>query len=259
MSRHCEERSDEAISVTRGQRLLRPQLRGLAMTARLRWLTVTIALVLPAAALAQGVDSAPPPADTLGLPTGPLRPGDLLNLRVYRDSELTGKYLIDARGNVQIPGLGVLRVAGLTPPAASDRLTQALLDRGFKAPEIAVWPEIRISVLGEVRAPGLYSVAPGASLIEVVTLAGGPMPRANLSHAQIVRSGHVQVVDLRQAIGEGKRRADSTRPSATVPLFSNDVVFLPTKHGIFTAENMGLVAGFLSLILSAVTLIEVVK
>src|ERR1700680_3883124 len=35
--------------------------------------------------------------DTVARPTGALRSGDLLNIRVYRDSELTGQYLLDAR------------------------------------------------------------------------------------------------------------------------------------------------------------------
>src|SRR5579863_5989549 len=103
----------------RGRRLLR-LLRGLAMMSRAGLAAIMVAPLVPAAAMAQGGDSLPPPADTAALPTGPLRPGDQLNLRVYRDSELTGKYLIDAEGNVQIPGLGVVRVAGLTPHGATD-------------------------------------------------------------------------------------------------------------------------------------------
>src|SRR5579871_5969426 len=112
-----------------GRRLFRLR-RGLALTSRAGLAAIVVALVVPAAAMAQRGDSLPPPADTAALLTGPLRAGDQLNLRVYRDSELTGKYLIDAEGNVQIPGLGVVRVAGLTPHGATDRLVEALRERG---------------------------------------------------------------------------------------------------------------------------------
>ena len=160
---------------------------------------------------------------------------------------------------MQIPGLGVLRVAGLTPSGATERLTAALRDRGFRTPEIAVWPEIRISVLGEVRTPGLYSVEPGASLIEVVTLAGGPTPHANLGHTQVVRDRHVRVVDLRQAIGEGPRRREPDSVSPILTLYSNDIVFVPPQRSVFTQENITLAATFLSVVLSAVTLIRVTR
>jgi protein involved in polysaccharide export with SLBB domain len=203
-------------------------------------------------AIAQGADTAQGrPVDTLAGATGTLRPGDLLNLRVYRDSELTGKYLIDAEGNVQIPGLGVVAVAGLTPPAVTARLAQALRDRGFRTPEIAVSPEIRVSVLGEVRLPALYSVEPGARLIEVLTLAGGPTEHANLRHVRIIRDGRARDVDLRRALaGEG---------GAPVTLYSNDVVYVPARRGFFSQENVTLAATFLSLVLSAITLIQVTK
>jgi protein involved in polysaccharide export with SLBB domain len=217
---------------------------------RLALTLAALASVHGRGAAAQGTDTtSPPPADTTGRATGPLRSGDLLNLRVYRDSELTGKYLIDAEGNVQIPGLGVVRVAGLTPPAVTERLTQALRDRGFRTPEIAVWPEIRVSVLGEVRTPGLYSVEPGASLIEVLTLAGGPTEKANLRHTEVVRNGRARAVDLRPALLGGAAEA--------LTLYSNDVVFVSPRRGFFNQENLTLVATFLSVVLSAVTLIQV--
>jgi protein involved in polysaccharide export with SLBB domain len=189
--------------------------------------------------------------DTLARPTGALRSGDLLNIRVYRDSELTGKYLIDAQGDVQIPGLGVIRAAGLAPADVRQRLVDALRDRGFRAPEIAVWPQIRVSVLGEVRAPALYSVEPGASLIEVITMAGGPTERANLRHTKVVRDGQAYTLNFQEALaGSAVGR---------MALYSNDVVYVPAKAGVFSRENLSLIASLLTVALAAVTLIQVTK
>src|SRR5687767_423733 len=80
-------------------------------------------------------------------PVGVLRPGDELNIVIFRNEELTGKYLIDARGFLQIPGLGTIRVAGLTPEAAVERLRAQLMSRGFTSPEIAVRSEEHTSEL----------------------------------------------------------------------------------------------------------------
>lgn len=193
--------------------------------------------------------AAPALGDTIARPTGTLRSGDLLKVRVYRDSELSGEYLIDARGDVQIPGLGVIRAAGLDPTQVQDRLVEALRSRGFRSPEIAVQPLIRVSVLGQVRAPGLYPVDPGVSIIQLLTLAGGPTDQANLRRAQVVRDNRAFTVDLQSALGGSA--------AGRVALYSNDVVYIPQRHSIFSRENIALGATLASLALTVVTLIQV--
>src|SRR5262249_13984795 len=94
----------------------------------IRKLAVTGAFALSGVAAAQQTPDTsrtlppPPIMDTAARPTGALRQGDILNLKVYRDSELSGSYLIDARGDVQIPGLGTIRAAGLAPAQVTDRM-----------------------------------------------------------------------------------------------------------------------------------------
>lgn len=188
-------------------------------------------------------------ADTSSRPTGTLRSGDLLKIRVYRDSELSGQYLIDAQGNVQMPGVGVIKAAGLDPTQITERMIEAFRARGFRTPEIAIQPLIRVSVLGEVRAPSLYPVEPGVSLIQLLTLAGGPTDRADLRKAQVIREDHVFTVDLESALAGSA--------SGRVTLYSNDVVYLPPKHNVFSRDNIALAATLASLALSVVTLIEV--
>jgi polysaccharide biosynthesis/export protein len=188
-------------------------------------------------------------ADTSSRPTGTLRSGDLLKIRVYRDSELSGQYLIDAQGNVQMPGVGVIKAAGLDPTQITERMIEAFRARGFRTPEIAIQPLIRVSVLGEVRAPSLYPVEPGVSLIQLLTLAGGPTDRADLRKAQVIRENHVFTVDLESALAGSA--------SGRVTLYSNDVVYLPPKHNVFSRDNISLAATLASLALSVVTLIEV--
>ena len=132
-------------------------------------------------------DTLPPPrapGDSTIRPTGTLRPGDILQLKVYRDSELTGSYLIEANGFVQIPGLGTIRAAGLRPDQVTQAMVEAMRAKGFREPELAVRPMIRLSVLGQVRTPMLYSIDPGLSLLQLITLAGGPGERADQAPAE---------------------------------------------------------------------------
>ena len=191
-------------------------------------------------------DSIPAPTESIRRSVGPLRPGDELNIVVFRNAELTGTYLIDSRGLVQIPGLGTLRVAGLDPTQATERLQQALVARGFAAPEIAVRPLIRVGVLGRVATPGLHSVEPGTTLLQLLTIAGGPADDANLSRTRVVREGRVHVVNLRSALEGGA--------AGRIVLYSNDVVEIPQRRGL-TRENIGFILGGLTAVLTLVNVI----
>ena len=211
--------------------------------------TIALALVVLAPSLASAQDPLPAPSvvrDTTTRNVGVLRPGDLLKVVVYRDKELSNEYLIDSRGQLQIPGLGVIQAAGLDPSQVKDSLRAALLARGFTNPEIAVQPLIRVSVLGEVRAPALYPVDPGTSLIQLVTIAGGPSPNANLRRTRVVREGRVFEVDLQSALAGSA--------AGRVVLYSNDVVVIPKRTG-FTRENVTFLLGLSTAVVTLATFI----
>ena len=204
--------------------------------------------IVPNRLAAQQVPPPPPVRDTVVRSVGVLRAGDVLKIVVYRDKELTGEYLIDSRGELQIPGLGVIQAGGLDPAQVKDSLRAALLQRGFTNPEIAVQPLIRVSVLGEIRAPALYPVDPGISLIQLVTIAGGPTPSANLRRTRVVREGRVFEVDLQSALGGSA--------SGRVVLYSNDVVVIQKRTG-FTRENFSFILGLATTALSIATFLTV--
>jgi polysaccharide export outer membrane protein len=191
-------------------------------------------------------DSIPSSSDTLVRNVGVLRPGDELNIVVFRDKELSGKYLIDSRGMLQIAGLGSIRVAGLDPSQVTERLRSALEERGRSAPEIAVQPLIRVSVLGEVQQRGLLSVDPGTSLIQLLTLAGGPTGSANLRKTRVVREGRVHIVDLESAL--------SGSAAGRVVLYSNDIVVVPRRTG-WTRENLAFAISAAGALLTIVNVI----
>src|SRR5689334_9116561 len=224
-----------------------------------RWWARAVALGAMATALlhvssasAQNVPPPPTPVqDTLpNRSVGVLRPGDLLRIAVFRDKELSGDYPIDARGYVQIPGLGVIKAAGLEPTEVTDRLKLALVERGFARPEISVQPLIRVSVLGEVRSPNVYPIDPGTSLLQLLTVAGGPTDRARLRDTRVIRDGRAFKVDM-----EGGLRGSA---SGRIVLYSNDVVVVGRKKG-FTSENLGLTLTAASLILAVLNIAFLVR
>ena len=218
------------------------------------WRAVGVLALLGAApgVRAQVPVPAPPPADTLsqGRNVGALRPGDALKIVVFRDKELSNEYPIDARGFVQIPGLGVIQVAGLDPTEVRDRLTLALVERGFARPEISVQPLIRVSVLGEVRAPNVYGVDPGTNTLKILTVAGGPTERAKLRDTRVIRDGRAFKIDMEAAL-EGSA-------AGRIVLYSNDVIVVGRKRGL-TTENLGVTLTVASLVLAVLNITFLIR
>lgn len=203
--------------------------------------------LVPLPARAQDPDSVPIPAPRS---VGTMRPGDVLDIAVYREREMTGKYLIDSRGVVQIPGLGDIVAGGLTPTEIKQRLSEQLVRRGVANPEIAVSPLVRVSVLGEVRSPALYPVDPGTTLIQLLTIAGGPTDRAKLSSAYVVRENQRFPVNLESAMAGS--------PTGRVVLYSNDVLVVPKKTGL-TRENVAFLLSGVTVLLSIATFVVTVN
>jgi polysaccharide biosynthesis/export protein len=87
----------------------------------------------------------------------------------------------------------------------------------------------KISILGEVHAPAVYSIPDGEELTPAtaLALAGGPMSDANTHNGSILRrdaSGTVKVIPVNfSAILSGKATGDG--PS----LQSGDIIYLPAK------------------------------
>src|SRR5215208_1704008 len=232
---------------------------------RRRWLRVLrlaalVALVsCPlATAAAQGEVTIPPPRTLaerpdsgMGRPVGGLRPGDLLKVAVYGNQQLSGEFLIDSRGELQIPGLGIIRVAGMDPVQAREQIVGAIKQRlGVVQPEIAVQALVRVTVLGAVRSPALYPVEPGTNLVQLLAAAGGPTERADLRRTRVVRDGREFVVDLESGLaGSGAGR---------VILYANDIVNVPNRSG-FTRENAQFLLSLLAATISVATLITTLQ
>jgi protein involved in polysaccharide export with SLBB domain len=116
-----------------------------------------------------------------------LGPGDGLRLRIYREPDLSGEYVVDERGVVVLPKIGEWRVTGIAADSVRGAIRAAL--RQFLATEsIEITPFRRVAVTGAVLKPGLYSVDPSMSVADALILAGGVAPM-----------GKERVIELRVA------------------------------------------------------------
>jgi protein involved in polysaccharide export with SLBB domain len=149
-----------------------------------------------------------------------LYPGDVVELRVWREPEFSGQFLVDERGTVVLPRLGRLTVTD----QPMDELREKLLSefgRFLRNPSVDVVFLRRITVLGAVRNPGLYRIDPTLTVADVLAMAGGPMPEGRTDRIHIVRDG----VQLESMVTEGTRLGESEiRPG--------DQLFVPERRWI---------------------------
>jgi polysaccharide export outer membrane protein len=137
-----------------------------------------------------------------------LGPGDEISLDVFDIPEFTNTYTILIDGSVVLPWIGRLRLQGLTLDQANALITQQYVSRGFLVdPLITVnllTPRtLSISVVGEVRRPGAYSISPEGSASAAIQADGGGAGDAatnqwpTVSRAIQAAGGITQLADLR--------------------------------------------------------------
>jgi polysaccharide biosynthesis/export protein len=108
-----------------------------------------------------------------------LAPGFLVNLNVLEDPDFVGSFRVDEQGNLVIPIIGVLHVAGETAYEARNQIEKRLIDdQILKHPQVTFtvleYAAPTVTIIGEVASPGRYPLLAPQRLVDVLALAGGP-------------------------------------------------------------------------------------
>jgi polysaccharide biosynthesis/export protein len=107
-----------------------------------------------------------------------LAPGFLISLEVLDDPDFEGDFRVDQSGDVALPILGSIHVAGETSSEARLQIRQQLIDgQILKDPQVNLtvveYSAPEVTILGEVGTPGRYPLLAPRSLSDVIALAGG--------------------------------------------------------------------------------------
>jgi len=110
-------------------------------------------------------------------------PGDDLEITVYGAPDLSGHTRVSADGNISMPLIGYVRIAGLSSSEAEGAIEAQLRQNSIvNNPQVAVYVKeyssSGISVAGEVAKPGFYSALGPHRLIDVLQEAGGTTDKA---------------------------------------------------------------------------------
>ncbi|KRE12738.1 hypothetical protein ASE66_19760 [Bosea sp. Root483D1] len=107
-------------------------------------------------------------ADTLSI-------GDKVTISVFGQTDLSGDFVLDGSGAVNMPLAGRIRIAGLSAPEAEARIRSALMDGYLRDAVVSLRvAELKpVYIMGEVRSPGTYPFRHGLNVLAAVALAGG--------------------------------------------------------------------------------------
>ncbi len=158
-----------------------------------------------------------------------LGPGDEMELSIWRNPDLSGRYKVDASGKIFMPLAGVIEVRGISVFKLREKVIERL-SKYLVNPQVNItitsYKSRKVYVLGELARPGIFQMSEGMNLIEAVLKAGGFTDDANPKSVLLIRGGlskhDVKDIDV-EAFLEG---ADITQNPV---LHTGDIVYVPSS------------------------------
>ena len=147
--------------------------------------------------------------------------GDRVIIDVYGASQKSEQLEVSPDGTITVEGFGPIHLAGLTVSAANEKIKQELGQR-YKSSSIRMTVgqtrTISVNVMGEVTAPGTYTLSAFATVFHAIYMAGGVTGVGTLRSIKVYRGGRqLTVVDVYDYILNGKL-------AGNVRLADNDVI-----------------------------------
>ena len=153
-----------------------------------------------------------------------LGPGDEIRLQVWGSVDISLALVLDRNGQVQIPRVGVVSLAGVTvgelAPTLKAQLAKVITNFNLNA-NLGRLRSIQVYVVGQAQAPGAYQLSSLSTLVTALFASGGPSANGSMRAIQLSRSGStLATLDLYDFIAKGDKTQD-------LPLQNGDVIVIP--------------------------------
>ena len=170
------------------------------------------------ASQAYAVDSALPAPDNYLL-----GPGDEVQLKVWGPVDFNTSLTIDRNGQVNLPKVGVVTLAGVAVRDL-DKTLQGHLGKVFSnfsaSATLGRLRGIQVYVVGQALQPGTFHLSSLSTLVNALFASGGPNANGSMRNIQLKRGGKtVTTLDLYDFIARGDKTRD-------LPLMSGDVIVI---------------------------------
>lgn len=159
-----------------------------------------------------------------------LGPDDELIINVFGYSEKTYRVKVNAEGNVYIENVGPIAVNGLSIEEAETKIRGKFSSTIYRAMASGATKmkltlgnirSMRITIIGEAKKPGTYTVSSLTTLFNALYLCGGPTDQGSFRKIQLIRGNKVlRTIDLYRFLAQGDR-------SDNILLQEQDVIRIP--------------------------------
>ena len=151
-------------------------------------------------------------------------PGDEILIRAWGQIDLDGKLLVDSEGEVFLPKVGTLSVAGLKYQQLLEYFRSAI-GRVFRNFDLTVslgrLRSVQVFVVGQARRPGSYTVSSLSTLVNTLFASGGPSASGSMRRIQLKRNNSVvSEFDFYDLLLKGDKSKDAR-------LLPGDVIYIP--------------------------------
>ena len=198
-------------------------------------------------------------APTINVPTPEsyiINTGDELLVEVWGAAESSTTQKVDNQGNIILPMAGKVHVGGLNFVEAKARINTALrkIYAGISAPEgsyakvytgvsIANIRTVKVNIIGEVEAPGTYSLSALSTVINALYASGGPTENGSFRNIQVVRGGKtITHLDIYNFLLKGSQEGNinlNDQDVIIVPPYKNqvEVIGFVKREGIYEVKE----------------------
>ena len=199
--------------------------------------------VFPAAVPAPSQPQASPAEDE-SAPDSRLGTGDLLDISVYNVPELNTKSRLGNNGDVYLPLIDYVHLAGLTVAEAQALIEKRLSDGGFvKNPHVTLNVDQSVSqgasLLGEVARPGVYPILGEPRLLDVISAAGGFTEKAG----QSITVTHRNQSDKPVTVPLSRKLTDN--PASNIAVSPGDTILVHKADVVYVVGEVSRPSGFL--------------
>lgn len=189
-------------------------------------------------------------------------PDDELVVNVYGYSEKIYRQRVSSEGNFYIENVGPVMVSGLTVEEAEAKIRAKLGATIYKAMRTGATKmqltignirSMRITIIGEVKKPGTYTVSSLTTLFNALYLCGGPSDQGSYRNIELVRGSKVvRKIDLYKFLTGGDRSDNvllQEQDVIRVPYYDARMIFdgyvkRPGIYEIIPGENFEKVFGY---------------
>lgn len=153
-----------------------------------------------------------------------LGPGDEVHLQVWGAVEFTGVFTIDRNGQIALPKVGTVTLAGVSmrnlEGVLQNQLGRVFTNFNLNA-NLGRLRSIQVYLVGQAQRPGTLKISSLSTLVNALFASGGPTATGSMRNIQLKRGGRVvSTLDLYDFIAKGDKTKD-------VPLQGGDVIVIP--------------------------------